>query len=157
MIESTDVKDFLSSPTAKEYDKVTVKEWFERGANTRFYVDVADMITKTVFGVPAARMSFLYFLVYIKSGGSLDDVLESTNTGAQGMKIVGGTQQISQKLGDLVGWDRIYLNQALLKLKLLNENDDETSVEAIVQNTFDETKVLEKLNSVILFIFRYRK
>ena len=145
MIESTDVKDFLASPSAKEYDKISVKEWFEQRAYTRFFVDVADMITKTVFGVPAARMSFLYFLVYIKSGGSLDDVLESTNTGAQGMKIVGGTQQISQKLGDIVGWDKIYLNQALLKLKFLDEDDDESLIEAIVQNTLDETKVARKI------------
>jgi len=141
LIKSTDVKDFLASPSAKEYDKISVKEWFEQHAYTRFFVDIADMITKTVFGVPAARMSFLYFLVYIKSGGNLDDVLESTNTGAQGMKIVGGTQQISKKLGNIVGWDKIYLNQGLLKLRFLDEDDDETLIEAIVQNTLDETKI----------------
>lgn len=86
-------------------------------------------------------MSFLYFLVYMKSGGKLDDVLESTNTGAQTMKIVGGTQQISKKLAQIVGWDRIFLNQALLKLQAVDKHDDESAIEAVIQNTFDPTKV----------------
>ncbi|KAE9547509.1 hypothetical protein FO519_009279 [Halicephalobus sp. NKZ332] len=109
--------------------------------DTRYLVDSVDVITKNLFGISAAKMSFLYFLVYVKSGGNLDDLIGSSDTGADAMKIAGGTQQISQKLCDIVGWEKIYLNQALLKLKFLDEDNGETHVEAIVQSTLDETKI----------------
>ncbi|KAE9547785.1 hypothetical protein FO519_009004 [Halicephalobus sp. NKZ332] len=141
LIESVDVKDFLSSPNAREYDAITIREWFQKHTNTRCFSDLADMVAKTVFGVPAERISFLYFLVYIKSGGSLDDVLDNTDTGADSLRVSGGTQQISQKLCEIVGWDNIHLNQALLKLRFLDENDDNSLVEAVIQNTLDETKI----------------
>ncbi|KAE9556646.1 hypothetical protein FO519_000052 [Halicephalobus sp. NKZ332] len=141
IISSIDVKDILSSPKADEYDRITVKEWFERNTNTRLLLDVGEVVSKNLFGVPAGKLSFLYFLVYIRSGGNLDEILDNTDEGADALKIVGGTQQISKKLSDIVGWDKIYLSQVLLKLKFLKANDDESPVEAIVQNALDETKI----------------
>ncbi|KAE9551646.1 hypothetical protein FO519_005144 [Halicephalobus sp. NKZ332] len=141
LVESIHVNDVLSSLNAKKYDAITMKEWFRKNASTRYLIDVADTVAKNTFGVPAAKISFLYFLVYIRSAGNLNDVLDDTDTGADSLKIAGGTQQISQKLCDIVGWEKIYLNQALLKLKFLDEDDDEPFVEAVIQNTLDETKV----------------
>jgi len=141
IIDSINVKDILSSPGAHEYDRITVREWFEKHSNTRFLVDAGEVITKNLFGVTASKISFLYFLVYIRSGGSLDDILDNTDAGADALKVGGGTQQFSLRLASIVGWDKIYLNHILLKLKLLNENSDETLVEAIIQNAVDETKI----------------
>ncbi|KAE9548507.1 hypothetical protein FO519_008283 [Halicephalobus sp. NKZ332] len=69
------------------------------------------------------------------------DKTGNTDTGADAIRITGGTQQISQKLCGIIGWDKIHLNQALLKLNFLDENDDDTLVEAIIQSTLDETKI----------------
>lgn len=147
IVDSINVKDILSSPHAQEYDRITVREWFEKHADSRFLVDVGEVMTKNLFGVPASKISFLYFAVYIRSGGSLDNILDNTDAGADASKVGGGTQQFSLKLASIVGWDKIYLKHILLRLKLLNENKDDTLVEAIVQNAVDETKVFEKLHS----------
>lgn len=54
-----------------------------------------------MFGSEPDRLSFLYFLHYAKCAGSLDRLLDAEKDGAQELKVVGGTQQISTRLAEV--------------------------------------------------------
>ena len=80
----------------------------------------------------------LYYLYYAKAAGSVDNLLETTETGAQRFRVKNGTQQISEKLADSIGRENVRLNQALLQLHM---DEASNSVTAVTQDLADIKKV----------------
>lgn len=86
-MESINLKNLHETPNAKELDALTVEEWFRQNGNHRFFTDIGEVSTMSVYGVPAARISMLYYLYYAKSAGRLEDLFECTKNGAQAFRI----------------------------------------------------------------------
>uniref|UniRef100_A0A914Q9H4 Amine oxidase n=1 Tax=Panagrolaimus davidi TaxID=227884 RepID=A0A914Q9H4_9BILA len=87
LIESINLKNLHETPNAKDLDALTVEQWFKQTVNDRFFVDIGEVSTMSVYGVPAARMSMLYYCYYAKSAGRLEDLFECTKNGAQAFRI----------------------------------------------------------------------
>lgn len=87
LIDSVNLKNLHETPNARELDAVTVAEWFRQNGFVRFFTDIGEVTTMSVYGVPAARMSMLYYIYYAKSAGGLEKLLECTKDGAQRFRI----------------------------------------------------------------------
>lgn len=89
-----------------------------------------DPAIRTIFGAEACQINALFGLMYIKSGGgSLESLALSDKGCAQEKKVKGGTQQISERLAQIIIDDKknkIVLNTALLEIK--QDNDKATII-----------------------------
>jgi monoamine oxidase len=79
---------------AARWDAISVQDWIDRHVHTREAKAVLDIATQMVLAGRPKDVSFLYFLFYVHSGGSLTR-LTSTRGGAQAQRIVGGMQSLS--------------------------------------------------------------
>ena len=75
-------------------------------------------------GTTPQRLSFLYFLYYVHSAGTLHD-LESMGGGAQDSRIKGGSQILSLKMAKELG-DHVRLGEPV---KRIRQNDKSIVVE----------------------------
>ena len=97
------------TPRAREFDAQTVASalkqinYFERVAQ------LVDVVCRISFGCEAAQMSYLYFLHYVACAGGLDALLETAQGGGQEFRLVGGAQQLSDKVHAMLGADRVRL------------------------------------------------
>ncbi|RNA27769.1 putative flavin-containing monoamine oxidase A [Brachionus plicatilis] len=80
-----------------------------------------DPAIRTIFGVEASQINALFGLMYIKSGGgSLESLALSDKGCAQEKKVKGGTQQISERLAQIIKnneKNKILLNTVLIEIK----------------------------------------
>ncbi|XP_077988190.1 amine oxidase [flavin-containing] A-like [Glandiceps talaboti] len=101
---------------AEEWDGMTCKSWFDQicwTRNTRVY---ADIFVRINFAVESRDLSFLYFLWYINSAGGVKKI-HLVEGGAQERKVLGGTQQISEKLAEKIGLENVLLSSPVVVLK----------------------------------------
>lgn len=102
-----DVRAPWSFPAAKELDKKTLKNFIDetypddivRNNYVREAVDVN-------FAAEAHDMSLLFVLWYIKQGDNVDRMFNTIN-GAQERKFNGGSQQLSERLLEYVGAEKL--------------------------------------------------
>ncbi|MEU2236077.1 flavin monoamine oxidase family protein [Streptomyces vietnamensis] len=97
-----------SSPAAAELDRQTVDAWLRAHTDNAEALAFWGAIIPAVFSAEPAEMSLLHFLFYIKSGGMIDNLV-STTGGAQELRVVGGTHQMSERLADQLG-DAVRVN-----------------------------------------------
>ncbi|MFD5124120.1 flavin monoamine oxidase family protein [Streptomyces sp. NPDC058385] len=94
-----------SSPAAAELDQQTVGDWLRANTSNAEAMALWDAVIPALFSAEPSEISLLHFLFYIKSGGMID-CLVATTGGAQELRVVGGTHQISEcmaaELGDAV-------------------------------------------------------
>jgi monoamine oxidase len=131
LVDSVDLKNPMNTPNVKQLDALTVEEWARQNGQTRFFQDLCEGSTMVAYGVRAMSMSMLYYLYYAKAAGSVDNLLETTDTGAQRFRVKGGTLQISQKLAHAIGNENVRLNRALLQLHM---NENAGTVTAVIQD-----------------------
>ncbi|MFE5295752.1 flavin monoamine oxidase family protein [Streptomyces sp. NPDC056632] len=91
-----------ASPAAAELDRQTVDAWLRANTDNAEALAFWGAIIPAVFSAEPAEMSLLHFLFYIKSGGMIDNLV-STTGGAQELRVVGGTHQMSERLADQLG------------------------------------------------------
>ncbi|TKR60397.1 hypothetical protein L596_027651 [Steinernema carpocapsae] len=113
LVKTVNVEDLYDTPRAKEYDALSTEDWIRQNAYTRMVRDVMECATKSIYGIPSKRISFLYFLYYSKCAGNFEDLTECENNGAQGIKVKGGTNQISQRLAECLAEGELVLNTAV--------------------------------------------
>lgn len=119
-----------NAPKADEWDSKTWKQfvyentWTEpvRGYFTNVYVTV-DVCSE------AAEVSMLWLLWYVKQCGGYGRSVSTTN-GGQERKINGGTQQLSERLQELIGRQHILLNKPVCRI-------DQTLGPFVVVSTID--------------------
>jgi monoamine oxidase len=96
------------SPNAAEYDSQTFETWKQENVKTdggRFLIDVA---CTSVFSAEPRDISLLFVLFYVAAAGNEDnpgnfDRLVTTSPGAQSDRVVGGTQQIPERMAAALG------------------------------------------------------
>ncbi|XP_076016078.1 putative flavin-containing monoamine oxidase A [Genypterus blacodes] len=107
------VQDPSRTPNAVELDSMTLHSYLKQHAWTQDLREEMGLCSRSVFGMEPSQMSFLYFLAYAAAAGGLLPLLESTPGSAQELKIKGGTQQLSERLAERVGWQNVRLGSAV--------------------------------------------
>lgn len=110
--------DFTAARTADEerWDALSLADWMH---DRRIRADV-DAIVRTamrvVFGLEAEQIPFLRLLQYVRAAGGVMPLVD-TPEGAQDSRIVGGAQQVSQRLAAELG-DRLHLSAPAAQVRI---------------------------------------
>ncbi|XP_064639889.1 amine oxidase [flavin-containing] B-like isoform X2 [Lineus longissimus] len=107
------------APRAKEWDAMNVAQFVEKLCWTKEVHFDLHLLLSGLFAEDLDKISLLYVLWSINSGGSLNRMDEIEN-GAIERKFVGGAQQISEKMADILG-DRVKLSSPVLKIDQTGE------------------------------------
>src|SRR4051794_5809036 len=105
-----------ADPRAAEFDGQTVETWKQANLTTKAARDLLDLGVQAVLACEARDVSMLWFLFYVASAGSLENLI-STRQGAQESRFVGGSQQVSKRLAKRVGRRRVYLNSPVRRIR----------------------------------------
>lgn len=97
------------TPRAPDLDAQTFESWIRRNLRTERGRDFFRIAAQAVFATEPANLSLLHALFYCRSGTSLETLI-STAGGAQQDRVVGGMQQLAERLADGLG-DRVRLGQ----------------------------------------------
>eukprot|EP00026_Physarum_polycephalum_P006624 Phypoly_transcript_06674.p1 GENE.Phypoly_transcript_06674~~Phypoly_transcript_06674.p1 ORF type:complete len:493 (+),score=94.93 Phypoly_transcript_06674:117-1595(+) len=97
MSSHINVENPVLSDKAAELDSMTVADLANKYMWTPAARQMIAVCTQTILGMEMEDVSALYFLFYIKTAGSVNNLVETEN-GAQQDKIMGGTGQIFTKL-----------------------------------------------------------
>ncbi len=90
------------APDAAALDSITLAQWVDRHAYTQNTVDLFACSARAVFGCDPGEISLLFAAFYAAQGDNLE-MLTNTQGGAQDSVVVGGTQQLAQKLAEKLG------------------------------------------------------
>ncbi|XP_060076622.1 probable flavin-containing monoamine oxidase A [Ylistrum balloti] len=111
-----DTRDPYNCSRGEEWDTKSLETFLKESLWTHgAYETIAAAIRTTVTMEPA-QISTLYFLTLVASAGDLMTLFEAKEDAAQGLKVKGGTQQISKLLAEKVGTDNVLLNHAVEKV-----------------------------------------
>ncbi|RWS30223.1 amine oxidase [flavin-containing] B-like isoform X1 [Leptotrombidium deliense] len=132
--EACNVQDICTeepwmSLNAKQWDQMTWKEFVENNCSKcdedlylkiilncdTFYRRTRELalgITKDLFCASAHELSLLFVVWYIKMGGGTKCILSNDN-GAQDSKFEGGSQQLSERMVDILGTKRVLTSKVV--------------------------------------------
>lgn len=82
---------------AASWDATSVERWLDDNVKTQQARGVLEIATQMVFAGEPRDLSLLFFLFYLRSGGSFVR-LTSIRGGAQAQRLVGGAQALSQTM-----------------------------------------------------------
>jgi monoamine oxidase len=120
----------------KQFDRQTAEQLKNQIFQTKSAKASFDIVVNAIFAAEPADISALFFLYYVKSGQGLMHLAE-INDGAQQTRLVGGMQQIAEKLAEPLA-DNIMLNQAV---RAIHQHTEGVIVETI-DNAFDARYVV---------------
>jgi len=93
---------------AAEWDAQTVASWMEAHVSSEIARMWLTLGVQAVFSAEPRDLSLLHFLLYVHSGGSLNELISVTR-GAQEQRFREGAQSIAEKVAVALG-DRVILN-----------------------------------------------
>jgi monoamine oxidase len=118
------------APRAKEWDSKTWKQFIDENAWTQRVRGYFNRIFAEIdITCEANEVSMLWLLWYVSQCGGVGRAISLTN-GGQERKIKGGTQQLSQRLQEAVGRQRVLLNKPVHRI-------DQTQGPFVIVNTVD--------------------
>ncbi|RWS27061.1 amine oxidase [flavin-containing] B-like protein [Leptotrombidium deliense] len=100
---------------AEEWDQMTYKEFVERQCWTKRGREIGLFIANDIFTATPHEISLLFALWYIKMGKGTKSVFANVD-GAQDSKFNGGAMQISEKIVDILGHEKVMLNKAVYSI-----------------------------------------
>jgi monoamine oxidase len=107
MADQVPLEEPWKASSAHEWDGQTFETWKLANTTIDETRDLIDLGIESVFAAEPRDLSFLHVLFYIHSGGSFENLI-NTSGGAQDSRIVGGSQQISIEVAKRLG-DRVVL------------------------------------------------
>lgn len=111
MTAEVDQEHPWETPGAGTLDATTVHAWAERQLGDPDLQGILQSSVRTVFGADLGELSLLHFLAYLRANGGLMRLVE-TEGGYQQDRIVGGAQQLCERLAERVGLARVHLGEA---------------------------------------------
>lgn len=87
---------------ARELDGITCQSWIDENVGTSGARALVRAAILALFSAEPSDLSVLYLLWFVKSGGSLERLLNTTG-GAQQSQLIGGSQQLPQGLAAQLG------------------------------------------------------
>ncbi|KYQ89135.1 amine oxidase (flavin-containing) [Tieghemostelium lacteum] len=98
-----------SHPRTKEFDYQTVDQWTRDNVKSVDAKAIIDWFCRVCVAAEPTEVSFLYFLHFIRTAGNYS-LLADIHGGAQQDRLIGGSQQISDKMAERLGRGSYYLN-----------------------------------------------
>ena len=83
---------------AAEWDRVTMEEWIRTEVRNPAVRDLARLMVRGLFTVEPEELSLLFFLYYVRSGNSLEELWGETDA-AQAFHVPGSMHQLAGRLG----------------------------------------------------------
>ncbi|GFS96907.1 amine oxidase A [Nephila pilipes] len=124
------------APHANEWDTLNIKDFLQRYCWTKTAIEFFSELISLFITSSPYEVSLLSFLWYVKQCGGLKRMMYTKN-GAQERKFHGGTQQISEKIADIIGDSQVIksspvvaINQeskAFVTVKTLNGKEYKTN------------------------------
>ncbi|XP_066507699.1 probable flavin-containing monoamine oxidase A [Hoplias malabaricus] len=133
LCKTVSVEEPMSTPNSLHLDSMTLKSYMDQHIWTRELMEELALCSRSVFGMEPSQLSFLYFLMYSAAAGGVMRLLETTPGSAQEFKVKGGTQQLSERLAELVGKENVRLGFAVTAIRQSEECVEvKTTVSAII-------------------------
>ncbi|CAF1450369.1 unnamed protein product [Rotaria sp. Silwood1] len=126
---------------ALKYDQMTVEDWLQTLAETDEAKDVYRAAARTILCVEPSEVSMFAWLSYVNNGLGIMRLCEIDN-GAQERKFYGGSQQISDRLCEKLGDNRVLLNHVVKHVEW-------SSTENLVKITCDNNKIFSCRHLII--------
>ncbi len=102
------------APDAAALDAITLADWLVREGADAWVVETFRIVTRAVWSGYPERISLLWFLFYIQSGGGLLPVIENDG-GLQDLRFRGGSQLVSLRAAEALG-TRVRLGEPVTAL-----------------------------------------
>lgn len=142
MRKQVDIRDPYQSDYGAEWDAITMDSFLKNQLWTTAAKESIEAACRCMFGVEVSQISVLYFVSYMSAADSLKSLIEATEHTAQEYKIVGGAQQVSQKLAACLPQSCVLLDHPVLKITqrdngvtVMTENGDIFSCNRLVLAT----------------------
>jgi monoamine oxidase len=115
LASTVEIEEPWETAGAQDLDRQTLDSWLvgntEDGLARRFF----RLLVPALFSAESPELSLLHFLFYVKSGTSLDSLMNITG-GAQERRVVGGTHLISERMSAALG-DAVRLNSVVRTIR----------------------------------------
>ncbi|PWH86472.1 flavin monoamine oxidase family protein [Brumimicrobium oceani] len=132
-VDQIDLDAPWKHPKAKVWDSETLESWVRKNTKLKKVRAYFNIVSEVVFSTEASDISFLHFLFYVKSGSGMDNLL-NIDEGAQKERVVGGTQQISIRLSELLK------NEVILESPVTRIEQSENGVKVFSKEQFWQAK-----------------
>lgn len=109
-----------NAPQAQQWDRITCREFLEANTVMKGTRDFMKIFYGTLVTNEYYNSSLLWFLWYVKQCGGTKMIFATTN-GGQEFKVNGGTNQISDRLAECVGSDKVLLDHAVYYVEQRDE------------------------------------
>jgi monoamine oxidase len=105
-----------TAPNAVEWDSMTVDTWAQQNITTDEGRKLFALAVEAILSVEPRDVSFLYFLFYVHSAGTVEQLINNAGAGgAQDFRVTGGTQGIAIKMAAQLG-KRVLLKQPVTEI-----------------------------------------
>lgn len=121
MCEQVPLEAPWAAAKAAEWDRMTFREFIDNTVWTKAGRFIVEDTVRLNIAADPHEVSLLFVLYYLKTAGGIH-MINATEGGAQEMKIVGGTQQLSLLLADKIGKENILLNHPVVKIDQTGKN-----------------------------------
>ncbi len=109
------------APRALEWDSKTVDTWMNENLANPKARSVVSLLVEAVLSVEPRDVSLLYFLFYVHSAGSVNDLVANAGDGgAQDFRVSGGTQRIAIAMARQLG-KRVVLGAPVRSITQANQ------------------------------------
>lgn len=108
----SNLKPWSNEDLSSKYDGMTLEDWLQTLGETEEAKEVYRAAARTILCVEPNEVSMFAWLSYINNGLGIMRLCEVEN-GAQERKFLGGSQQISDRLREKLGFNRVLLNHVV--------------------------------------------
>jgi monoamine oxidase len=98
LVAQVPLDDPWNAPKAREWDRVTMREWIHSQTRNRDARSMMRLMVEGLYTVDPEQVSLLFFLSYIRSAGSLEEMW-ATENGAQAFHVPGSMHQLAGRMG----------------------------------------------------------
>jgi monoamine oxidase len=98
LVSQVPLEEPWTAPRAREWDRITVDEWIRSQTRNRDARAMMRLMVEGLYAAEPEEVSLLFFLSYIRSGGSLEEHWASEN-GAQAFHVPGSMHQLAGRMG----------------------------------------------------------
>ncbi|XP_071799138.1 amine oxidase [flavin-containing] B-like isoform X2 [Asterias amurensis] len=129
------------APNAEELDNMTMKEWIDKTCWTEVVRRFMVVFCQLTVTMDTSELSVLFFFWYIKQSGGFYRSFGREN-GGQERKFVGGSQQISIKMGEKIGKENIKMESPVAQI---NQSEESVSVHTINGDVYQAKYVISAM------------
>ncbi len=126
---------------SSKYDGITVEDWLQTLGETEEAKEVYRTAARAILCVEPKEVSMFAWLSYVNNGLGIMRLCEVEN-GAQERKFYGGSQQISNRLREKLGFNRVLLNHVVKHIEWSSTSD-------IIKITCDNNKIFSCRHVII--------